>query len=102
MDRRLFLATALLGLARIPHAAALERWQTLPATPAPVTGRSARAAINGISLFHVELGEGSLVVFLHGGLSNSDYFGLQVPDVARKHRVVLVDSRGHGRSSDMI
>ncbi|MBR1163433.1 alpha/beta fold hydrolase [Bradyrhizobium elkanii] len=99
MDRRLFLATALLGLARIPRADAIERWQTLPATPAPIAGRSARAEVNGISLFHVETGEGSPVVFLHGGLSNSDYFGLQVPVVARHHRVICVDSRGHGRST---
>jgi pimeloyl-ACP methyl ester carboxylesterase len=99
MDRRLFLATALLGLIRIPRADALERWQTLPATPAPIAGRSARAEVNGISLFHVETGEGSPVVFLHGGLSNSDYFGLQVPEVARRHRVICVDSRGHGRST---
>ncbi|PAY04159.1 alpha/beta hydrolase [Bradyrhizobium sp. UFLA03-84] len=99
MDRRLFLATALFGLARIPGADALERWQTLPATPAPIAGRSAHAEVNGISLFHVETGDGSPVVFLHGGLSNSDYFGLQVPEVARNHRVICVDSRGHGRSS---
>lgn len=99
MDRRLFLATALLGLARIPRAGAAERWQTLPATPAPIAGRSAHAEVNGISLFHVETGEGDPVVFLHGGLSNSDYFGLQVPEVARRHRVICVDSRGHGRSS---
>ncbi|MBR0896110.1 alpha/beta hydrolase [Bradyrhizobium tropiciagri] len=99
MDRRLFLATALFGLTRIPRADALERWLTLPATPAPIAGRSAHAEVNGISLFHVETGEGSPVVFLHGGLSNSDYFGLQVPEVARKHRVICVDSRGHGRSS---
>ncbi|QOZ33503.1 alpha/beta fold hydrolase [Bradyrhizobium sp. CCBAU 53421] len=98
MDRRLFLATALFGVARIPRADALERWQTLPATPAPIAGRSAYAEVNGISLFHVETGEGSPVVFLHGGLSNSDYFGLQVPEVARRHRVICADSRGHGRS----
>lgn len=99
MDRRLFLATALFSLARLPHAEAVERWKTLPATPAPISGRSARADVNGISLFHVETGEGSPVVFLHGGLSNSDYFGLQVPEVARRHRVICVDSRGHGRST---
>nr|WP_244622353.1 alpha/beta hydrolase [Bradyrhizobium ivorense] len=93
------MATALFGLARIPDAIAAERWQMLPATPPPIAGRSARAEINGISLFHVETGEGSPVVFLHGGLSNSDYFGLQVPEVARRHRVICVDSRGHGRST---
>ncbi|MBR0695187.1 alpha/beta hydrolase [Bradyrhizobium lablabi] len=81
------------------RAVALDRWQSLPATPAPVVGRSAPAEVNGINLFHVDLGDGSPVVFLHGGLANSDYFGLQAPEVARRHRVILVDSRGHGRST---
>ncbi|HET7881986.1 MAG TPA: alpha/beta hydrolase, partial [Acetobacteraceae bacterium] len=33
------------------------------------------------------------------GLSNSDYWGKQVPVLAQHHTVVLVDSRGHGRST---
>ena len=85
MDRRHFIVAALASLASLSRAAAATRWQTLPATPAPVAGRSARAQVNGISLYYVELGEGSPVVFLHGGLANSDYFGLQVPEVVRKH-----------------
>ncbi len=36
---------------------------------------------------------------LHGGLANSDYFGNQVPALAPHHRIILLDSRGHGRSS---
>jgi pimeloyl-ACP methyl ester carboxylesterase len=99
MDRRHFVIAALASLAPLDRAAAAERWQTLPATPAPVTGRSARAQVNGISLYYVDLGEGSPVVFLHGGLANSDYFGFQAPSVARRHRVIAVDSRGHGRST---
>ncbi|MFH0299061.1 alpha/beta hydrolase [Bradyrhizobium sp. 31Argb] len=99
LNRRHFVIAALASLASLDRAAAVERWQTLPATPAPVAGRSAQAQVNGISLYYAELGEGSPVVFLHGGLSNSDYFGLQVPEVARRHRVILVDSRGHGRST---
>ncbi|MCL8483813.1 MULTISPECIES: alpha/beta fold hydrolase [Bradyrhizobium] len=75
-------------------------WQTLPPTPAPVSGvRSGRAAINGISLYYGTIGQGSPVVLLHGGLSNSDYWGHQVKALARTHRVIIVDSRGHGRST---
>ncbi|MBO4226334.1 alpha/beta fold hydrolase [Bradyrhizobium neotropicale] len=99
LNRRHFVIAALASLAALNRAAAAERWKSLPATPPPVAGRSARAQVNGISLYYVELGEGSPVVFLHGGLSNSDYFSLQVPEVARRHRVILVDSRGHGRST---
>jgi NAD(P)H-dependent flavin oxidoreductase YrpB (nitropropane dioxygenase family) len=39
------------------------------------------------------------VGFLHGGLANSDYLGDQARLLARAHRVNLVDSRGHGRST---
>ena len=77
-----------------------ELWQTLPPTPAPVLSRhSGYADINGIRLFHVEIGAGPPVVLLHGGLANSDYFGNQARVLARAYRVILVDSRGHGRST---
>lgn len=39
------------------------------------------------------------MVLLHGGLANSDYWGLQVKALAAQHRVITLDSRGHGRSS---
>ena len=45
------------------------------------------------------IGEGSPVVLLHGGLANSDYWGNQVRALAPTHRVILMDSRGHGRST---
>ena len=77
-----------------------QRWQTLPPTPRPVFGeRIGAAEVDGIKLFYATIGQGSPVVFLHGGLANSDYWGNQVPAVAAHHQVILVDSRGHGRSS---
>ena len=40
------------------------------------------------------------MVLLHGGLANQRYWGDQVPALIQAHyRVVLIDSRGHGRSS---
>jgi pimeloyl-ACP methyl ester carboxylesterase len=38
-------------------------------------------------------------VLLHGGLSNSDYWGNQIKALAPHHTVIVVDSRGHGRST---
>jgi pimeloyl-ACP methyl ester carboxylesterase len=79
---------------------AAELWRTLPPTPAPVAGgHSGYADVNGIRLFHHEIGSGPPVVLLHGGLANSDYLGNQARALARAHRVILVDSRGHGRST---
>jgi pimeloyl-ACP methyl ester carboxylesterase len=82
------------------YAAAEELWKTLPPTPTPVAGGHAdRTEINGIRLYHVEVGAGPPVVLLHGGLANSDYFADQARVLAQAHRVILVDSRGHGRST---
>jgi pimeloyl-ACP methyl ester carboxylesterase len=75
-------------------------WQTLPPTPTPVGGEhTARAKVNGISLFYAVIGHGSPVVLLHGGLSNSDYWGNQIKALVSHHTVIVMDSRGHGRSS---
>src|SRR6266852_4258067 len=93
---RPFLLTPLLVLAALPAPAA-ERWETLPPTPAPIASdRSGQAQVNGISIHYAIYGQGSPVIFLHGGLANTDYWGSQDPAVAAHHTVILMDSRGHG------
>lgn len=96
---RAFLLTLLLLLALAPTQAA-ERWETLPPTPAPIaTDRTGQAEVNGVSIHYAIYGKGSPVIFLHGGLGNADYWGNQVLPVAAHHTVILMDSRGHGRST---
>jgi pimeloyl-ACP methyl ester carboxylesterase len=96
--RRLLLA--LFALIAVQPAFAAERWENLPPTPAPVpTERSGQAEVNGITVHYAIYGKGSPVIFLHGGLANTDYWGNQVPAVAAHHTVILMDSRGHGRST---
>lgn len=99
---RLFVgALCMIGclLSTIPAIAA-EKWETLPPTPAPIaTDRSGQIEADGISIHYAIYGKGSPVVFLHGGLANTDYWGNQVPAVAAHHTVILIDSRGHGRST---
>ena len=95
------LISLLLLLAAPLHASiAAEQWETLPPTPPPVPGQqTGHAKVNGISLFYAEIGHGSPIVVLHGGLANSDYLGNQVRALAQHHRVIVADSRGHGRST---
>jgi len=96
--RKIVLA-AIFALFALP-AAATELWETLPPTPAPIpTDRQSEADVNGIKVHYATYGEGSPVIFLHGGLANTNYWGNQVPAVAKKHTVILMDSRGHGAST---
>ena len=44
-------------------------------------------------------GEGKPILMLHGGLANSNYWGNQVTELAKDHQVIVMDSRGHGRST---
>jgi pimeloyl-ACP methyl ester carboxylesterase len=96
---RRFILAALFALIALP-ASAVERWQTLPPTPAPIpTDLTGEIDANGIKIHYAIYGQGSPVIFLHGGLANSDYWGEQVEAIAVHHTVVLMDSRGHGRST---
>jgi pimeloyl-ACP methyl ester carboxylesterase len=98
MPRHLIFALFCLLLSATANA--VERWETLPPTPAPVTdAKTGYAAVNGVKIYYAISGHGSPVVLLHGGLSNSDYWGKQVQALAAKHTVITLDSRGHGRSS---
>jgi pimeloyl-ACP methyl ester carboxylesterase len=81
-------------------ATAAERWKVLPPTPAPLPSeRSGQAAVNGIGIHYAIYGEGSPVIMLHGGMANADYWGHQIPALAPHHTVIVMDSRGHGRST---
>jgi pimeloyl-ACP methyl ester carboxylesterase len=93
-------AFALFVVVMASAAQAADRWQILPPTPPPIKAEtSGSAPVNGIQLYYAIVGHGTPVVLLHGGLANSDYFGHQVTALAPHHMVILVDSRGHGRST---
>jgi pimeloyl-ACP methyl ester carboxylesterase len=93
---------ALLLLSLAGPARAAEPWLTLPPTPAlPKPDASGYAPVNGIRQFYAIYGSthADTVLLLHGGLANSAYWGLQITVLAQHYRVVVLDSRGHGRSS---
>jgi pimeloyl-ACP methyl ester carboxylesterase len=98
--RRFAFVFALFLLAFTAAARAEPQWLTLPPTPTlPAHGKSGYAPVNGIKIWYATFGHGAPVILLHGGLANSNYWGKLVPTLARHYRVIVMDSRGHGRSS---
>lgn len=66
----------------------------------PPGGISAYVENDGAQIWHMSFGSGPAVILLHGGLGNAGNWEHQVqPLVDAGHQVVVVDSRGHGRSS---
>jgi pimeloyl-ACP methyl ester carboxylesterase len=97
--RRSFLLLFSLAIVAAAHAGT-PQWLTLPATPAlPQAVRSGLAPVNGIQIWYAEYGQGEPVILLHGGLANANYWGNQVPQLEKSYRVIVMDSRGHGRST---
>ena len=76
------------------------QWLTLPPTPTlPKASQSGYAPVNGIKIWYATFGSGDPVILLHGGLANSNYWGNQVRALQQHYRVIVMDSRGHGRST---
>jgi alpha-beta hydrolase superfamily lysophospholipase len=70
------------------------------AVPLPVTSDQGYVDHDGARIWYATHGSGSPVILLHGGLGHSGNWGYQVPVlVSSGHCVVLIDSRGHGRST---
>ncbi|KAG5665611.1 hypothetical protein KAF25_009736 [Fusarium avenaceum] len=79
-------------------------WLTLPPTPAlPSPINTSTSLINGVHLWMQEYNKGAggiPIVFDHGGLGYSAYFGSVISRlVDQGHYVIAVDRRGHGRST---
>jgi len=99
--RRYFIVLLMFAaLAVAGPAGAQPPWLRLPPTPVlPKPETSGIASVNGIRLWYAEFGHGAPVMLLHGGLANSEYWGLQVSVLAAHYHVIVLDSRGHGRSA---
>lgn len=55
---------------------------------------------DGARIWYASYGSGPPVLLLHGGLGHGGNWGYQVPTLVRSgYRVVLIDGRGHGRST---
>ncbi len=55
---------------------------------------------DGARIWYAAYGSGQPVILLHGGFGNGENWGYQLPAlVASGYRAILIDSRGHGRST---
>ena len=86
----------------VARQADLPVWRTLPPPAAlPTADESGLAPADDIQMFYAifNKGGGNPVLLIHGGLSNAETWGNQVPVLARNHEVIVAESRGHGRST---
>jgi pimeloyl-ACP methyl ester carboxylesterase len=78
----------------------LRRFEADGAAPLPVPDDQGYVEHEGARIWYSTYGSGSPVILLHGGLGHSGNWGYQVPALLRSgYRAVLIDSRGHGRST---
>jgi pimeloyl-ACP methyl ester carboxylesterase len=77
-------------------------WKNLPApTALPKADESGLAPVNDIQMYYeiYNAAGPDPVLLLHGGLGSTLNWGNQVPELTKAHKVVALDSRGHGRST---
>ena len=78
----------------------LRRFEAEGAAPLPAAHAEGYLEHDGARIWYATHGSGSPVILLHGGLGHSGNWGYQVPALLDAgYRVVLIDSRGHGRST---
>ncbi|MCA8279854.1 alpha/beta hydrolase [Burkholderia cepacia] len=78
----------------------LVRFDAQGGTPLPAADAQGWLEHDGARIWHASFGLGPPVVLLHGGLGHGGNWGNQVPALlAAGYRAIVIDSRGHGRST---
>ena len=78
----------------------LSRFAADGAAPLPEAADQGSVERDGARIWYAAYGAGPAVILLHGGLGHSGNWGYQVPAlVGSGYRAVVIDSRGHGRST---
>lgn len=115
MARWMTVAAVVLAMTAMPEAApgqsareqsvpgqSVPLWATVPEVPPlPPADRSGFVNHDGARLYYAVFNRrgGSPVILLHGGSASSRSWGFEVPLLAKTHRVIVMDTRGHGRST---
>jgi pimeloyl-ACP methyl ester carboxylesterase len=95
------LLTAMMLLSCLAHAD--DRWMSIPQAPEmPQAEDSGLAKVNGINMYFATYGsaKGVPILMIHGGLAHADIWAPVVIDLMKDHKVIVADSRGHGRSNN--
>ncbi len=78
----------------------LKHFEAHGAAPLPDTDDQGYVEHDGARIWYAAHGSGPPVILLHGGLGHSGNWGYQVPMLVDEgYRAVVIDSRGHGRST---
>jgi len=78
----------------------LSKFEADGAAPLPPSSDQGYVECDGARIWYATYGSGPPVILLHGGLGHSGNWGYQVPALVRSgYRAVVIDSRGHGRST---
>ena len=97
------VADFICGLVLVVFSPAVVAAQTVPPCPqAPTYGNDAKAGhvakVNGISLYYESHGNGPPLLLIHGNGGSINSTRCQIAYFSRSHRVIVADSRAHGRS----
>jgi len=79
----------------------MPKWKTLPETPSLSRPSQEETVSSGnAKIWYAVFGEANAksVTLLHGGGANSDYWGYLARNLSYEYKVIVIDSRGHGRS----
>jgi len=106
--RLLFFAIALVFALAVATSGRLEDHTRAGTSPAPAnsnknekspTGESRFTTLDGSRIHYVNYGKGSeALVLIHGWTCNIDNWRDQIPDFAKRNRVIAIDLPGHGLS----
>jgi pimeloyl-ACP methyl ester carboxylesterase len=78
----------------------LRKFEAYGGLPLPPTNDHGYVEHDGSEIWYACYGSGLPVILLHGGSGHSGNWGYQVPALVRNgYRAILLDSRGHGRST---
>ncbi|HZZ12543.1 MAG TPA: alpha/beta hydrolase [Paraburkholderia sp.] len=82
------------------HDDTLEHFEAHGAPALPVSENTGHVEHDGARIWYASYGSGTPVILLHGGLGHSGNWGYQIPALTSAgYRVLVIDSRGHGRST---